>query len=193
MELYEYVTRPIEYYRKWQYRNTGLLVLSLIIFFYFLSNDWLQIWIQRIGDLGYLGAFIAGIFFVSTFTVAPAAVVLFQIADTLNPWEVALLAGIGGMVGDYLIFRFFKDRVFKELLPLFKQYGGSYIANIFKTPYFTWLTPFIGAVVVASPLPDELGVGLLGVSKLKDWQFLLLVFLLDVIGIFIIVTAAQSL
>lgn len=192
MELYEYVTKPIEYYRKWQYRNTGLLILSLAVFFYFSSSDWLQVLINHIGNYGYIGAFIAGAFFVSTFTVAPAAAVLFNLAEKLNPLEVALLAGLGGMIGDYIIFRFFKDRIFEELAPLFKQFGGSYLRNVFKTPYFAWMTPFIGAILVASPIPDEVGIGLLGVSKLKDWQFLFLVFLLDVAGVFIIVTVAQS-
>ena len=192
MELYEYLTKPLQYYRKWQYRNTALLLLSLILFFYFSNSEWLQRTIAYIGNYGYIGAFVAGIFFVSTFTIAPAAAVLFNLADILNPFEVALLAGLGGMIGDYVIFRFFKDRVFHELAPLFKQFGGGYIRNIFKTPYFIWMSPFIGAILVASPLPDELGIGLLGASKLKDWQFLLLVFLLDVAGVFIIVTLARS-
>ncbi len=192
MELYEYVTKPIEYYKKWQYRNTGLLIISLIVFFYFSNSDWLRALINYIGNYGYLGAFVSGIFFVSTFTIAPAAAVLFNLANKLNPLEVAILAGLGGMVGDYFIFRFFKDRVFRELAPLLKQFGGGYVRNIFKTPYFVWMSPFIGAILVASPLPDELGIGLLGASRLKDWQFLLLVFLLDVAGVFIIVTISQS-
>lgn len=192
MELYEYVARPLAYYRRWQYSNTGLLLISLVAFFYLAQSDWLQAAIVRIGDLGYLGAFIAGAFFVSSFTIAPAAVVLFHLADRLNPLEVAILAGAGGMLGDYVIFRFFKDRVFHELAPLFQRYGGSYISNLFKTPYFAWMSPLIGAILVAAPIPDEVGIGLLGTTKLKDWQFLLLVFLLDVLGVFIVVTAAQS-
>jgi hypothetical protein len=47
-----------------------------------------------------------------------------------------------------------------------------------------------GAVIIASPLPDEAGVSLLSLSKLKNWQFILLSFVLNATGIFIIVTLA---
>jgi hypothetical protein len=43
-----------------------------------------------------------------------------------------------------------------------------------------------------SPFPDEVGLGLLGMSKVKTWQTLALLYLLDVVGIFLIVIAARS-
>ena len=68
----------------------------------------MQNFILKIGSLGYLGAFLSGIFFV--FTVAPAAVILFDIANILNP-ILLLLAGLGTVVGDYY-FRYLKDKFF---------------------------------------------------------------------------------
>ncbi len=93
-------------WKHWPYKNTTLLVLSLVAFFYLARTPEVENFINSIGSLGYLGAFITGIFFVSTFTVVPAAVVLFNLADHLHPLEVALLAGLGAMAGDYIIFRF---------------------------------------------------------------------------------------
>jgi uncharacterized membrane protein YdjX (TVP38/TMEM64 family) len=49
----------------------------------------------------------------------------------------------------------------------------------------------LGAIIIASPLPDEMGVGLMGISKLKTSQFILLSFVLNAIGIFIVVTAGS--
>jgi hypothetical protein len=179
-------------YRGWKYKNTTLLIVSLIVFFYFADSVIVRSVIHSLGTTGYVGAFVAGIFFVSTFTVAPAAVVLFYLAEQLNPLEVALLAGLGGVVGDLLIFRFMKDRVFEELAPLFRRLKGSRISELLHTPYFGWLLPVIGATIIASPLPDELGVSILGISKMKQWQFVVLSFFLNAIGIFIVVTFAQS-
>lgn len=186
------VDYPINKYRGWGYKNTGFLVISLVVFFYFANTDFVRNIINTIGGFGYIGAFITGIFFVSTFTVAPAMVVLYNLADRLNPFEVAILAGVGAVVGDYLIFRFFKDKVFEELKPLFFRFKGHYLQKIFKTPYFVWLTPLIGAAIIASPFPDEVGVGILGIAKLRNWQFALLSFFLNATGIFIIVTIARS-
>ena len=183
----------VERYRHWRFKNTLLLIISLIVFFYFADTPLVKNVINGIGNLGYFGAFLTGIFFVSTFTVAPASVVLFYLAKELAPLEVAFFAGLGGVVGDYIIFRFLKDRVFEELKPVFMSLGGMRLSHLFATPFFAWVAPVAGAFIIASPLPDEVGVGLLGISKLKNWQFLLLSLVLNSIGIFIIITLAKAL
>lgn len=180
-------------WKRWHYKNTFLLILSLIAFFYLAKTPAVDRIIRQIGELGYAGAFIAGIFFVSTFTVAPAAVVLYHLADRLHPVEVALLAGLGAMVGDYIIFRFVKDKVFTELTPLMHKLGRPYTRILFKSPYFAWLLPLFGAFIIASPFPDEVGVSILGLTKVKRWQFFMLALALNAVGIFIVVTAARSL
>ncbi|OGD65868.1 hypothetical protein A3F08_00050 [Candidatus Berkelbacteria bacterium RIFCSPHIGHO2_12_FULL_36_9] len=182
----------IKRYKKWQYKNTALLILGLITFFYFVESHIVQNAISQIGNWGYIGAFLVGIFFVSTFTVVPAMYVLYVLADKFNPFEVAVFAGLGALLGDYLIFRFLKDKIFEELKPIFLKLGGNYLIRIFRTPYFAWFVPFVGTAIIASPLPDETGIGILGLSKLKNWQFMLLSFFLNATGIFIIVTLAKS-
>ncbi|MBU2595883.1 hypothetical protein KJ713_03580 [Patescibacteria group bacterium] len=179
-------------WKTWPYKNTALLILSLIIFIYFADSDWLRSIINKIGSLGYFGAFFTGILFVSTFTVAPAVVILFDLADILNPLGIAVLAGAGAVIGDYFIFRFLKDRIFVELSPLFEKIGGSWIKKLFFSPYFVWLIPFAGAFIIMSPLPDEMGVGIIGLSKIKNWQFILVSFLLNAVGIFLVITIARS-
>ncbi len=168
-----------------------LLVVSLIAFFYVARTPQVDAAIKSVGSLGYLGAFMTGVFFVSTFTVAPAAVVLFHLATMLHPVEIALLAGVGAMVGDYIIFRYMKDHVFAELLPLARKAQTPRLKILFKSPYFAWILPVVGAFLIASPLPDELGVSMLGMSKVKKWQFFLLAFVLNTVGIFLIVSAAR--
>ncbi len=176
----------------WKFRNTALLIISLITFFFFAETPFVKNLIQTIGNFGYLGAFFVGILFVSIFTVAPAGVVLFQLADTLNPLGIALAAGTGGVVGDYLILKYLKDRVFLELKPVFMNHGGKPLKKLFKTPYFAWIVPILGAIIIMSPFPDEVGLGLMGMSKVKTWQLLAMLYLLDVVGIFLVVIAARS-
>ncbi|MBW3538044.1 hypothetical protein KY386_00955 [Candidatus Parcubacteria bacterium] len=179
-------------WRNWPFKNTTLLITSLVLFYALADSPIVRTVIDRAGELGYIGAFAAGIFFVSTFTVAPAAVVLFHLADLLNPVEVALLAATGAMLGDYVIFRFLKDRVFDELGGLFMRMGGSYVFDLFKTPFFAWMLPLVGGIMIASPLPDELGISLMGLSKLKKWQFLAATFTLNALGILTVVTLARA-
>lgn len=178
-------------YKNWPYNNTFLLLVSLVLVYVFIDYPFVQNFILKIGSLGYLGAFLSGIFFVSAFTITPAAVILFDIANVLNPYIVAFLAGLGAVIGDYIIFRYLKDRIFYELAPIFNKAGGSWIKKVFMTPYFSWLLPLVGAFMIASPLPDEMGITMMGLSKIKTWQFVLVTFILNAIGIFLLVTFAS--
>lgn len=191
-EIHKVEEKIHTHWHNWHYKNTTLLVVSLVIFFYLAKTPAVDSLIREAGTMGYIGAFVAGIFFVSTFTVAPAAVVLYHLAEQLHPVEVAILAGIGAMVGDYIIFRLMQDKIFKELRPLFRKFGRPYL-TIFKSPHFAWLLPFFGAFIIASPFPDEVGVGMMGLSKIKRWQFFGLALVLNTVGIFIAVSAARLL
>lgn len=188
----EEVLHLTDKWKHWPYKNTAFLILSLIVFFFFADTPVIKNTVSYIGNFGYIGAFFVGIMFVSIFTVAPAAVVLFHLAETLNPLGIAIAAGTGGVVGDYLILRFLKDRIFEELRPVFMNHGGKPLRKLFKTPYFAWAVPILGAIIVMSPFPDEVGIGLMGISRLKTWQLMGLLYLLDVTGIFLIVIAARS-
>ncbi|MEK7118255.1 MAG: hypothetical protein AAB869_01465 [Patescibacteria group bacterium] len=184
--------RLIETYKSWRYKNTWLLIISVVAFFYLAGTPFVERIIAALGGLSYVGSFIAGIFFVSTFTVTPAGIVLYHLAELQNPLGVALSAGLGAVIGDFIIFHFFKDHVFEELKPVFGKLGNHPILRILSTPYFAWILPVLGAFIIASPLPDEVGIGLMGISRMKSWQFLILAFALNAIGIFFIVTLALS-
>lgn len=178
--------------KDWKYKNTTFLIISLIVFVYILNKDFAQIFIKNISALGYAGSFLAGIFFVSVFTIAPASVILLDISKTLSPYLVALFAGVGAMLGDYMILRVLKDRVFEELLPLLKKTENSFFSVVFSSPFFSWMIPLFGAIIIASPLPDEIGIGLMGLSRIKKWQFLLITFALNAVGIFAVIVFGNS-
>lgn len=179
------------HYRNWHYKNTTLVALSVVLLFFLADTPVVLRFVEFMKTFGSLGAFVTGFFFVSTFTVVPAVVVLYHLADVLPPFQVAFYAGLGAVVGDYLIFRFFKDHVLQEIAPLFMRFGGTHISRLLRTPYFAWLAPVLGALIIASPFPDELGITLLGISNLRNWQFLVLSFTLNFLGIFTIITVHE--
>ena len=132
----------------------------------------------NLGAWGYMGAFIAGILFVSTFTVATGIVILLVLAEKLSPIEIGLIAGLGAVIGDLTIFRFIKDGLIEEINPVYRRLGGDHITKILQTQYFSWTLPVIGAIIIASPFPDEIGVSLMGIAKMKTYQFVALSFFL---------------
>lgn len=176
----------------WRFKNTFFLIISLIILFYIADSEVVTKLINQIGDWGYFGALLVGIFFVSVFTVAPSILVIYYLAEYLNPWEVAVFAGLGAVIGDLLIFKFLKNNLFAEWGGLLKSHHKLKINQIFSTPYFSWLLPIIGAIIIISPFPDELGISLMGLSRISKWQFAIISFILNAIGIFIIVNLASA-
>jgi len=177
-------------WKSWKYKNLTYLFISLSFAFLLSLSEIFHTFLLNLGGFGYLGAFITGMFFVSTFTVATAAVVLFILAETLSPLEIGLLGGLGAVFGDFLIFRFVRNNLIDEIELLYIRLGGNHFNKMLHTKFFSWMLPVIGAIIIASPLPDEIGVSLMGISKLKFYQFLLFSFILNAIGIFLVVSAA---
>lgn len=177
-------------WKSYRYKNLTFLFLSLVLALYLFRNETFHSYLLHLGNLGYIGAFFGGILFVSTFTVATATLILLVLAEGLNPIEIGVIAGAGAVVGDVLIFRFIKDGLASEVKFLYNQVRGHHLTKVFHSNYFSWTFPVIGALLIASPLPDEIGISLMGISKMKFYKFLLLSFVLNSIGIFIVITAS---
>ncbi len=141
-----------------------------------------------LGSFGYLGAFLGGMTFVSIFTAAPGAAVLMTLRESLNPLLLAVVAGLGGMIGDYLIMSFIKHEAKNEIQSFPKKQGILTVVRCIRHSKYRLLVAIIGAIVVASPLPDEIGLSLMGISRIKGPWFFFITFLLDFFGIYAMIT-----
>jgi len=168
------------------YRHTIILLLSIVLVALLARTEAFGALVDAIANLGYLGVLLVGMLFVSTFTVTPAAIVLFRLTTQFDPFVLAAVAGLGAMIGDLIIFNFLRDQVYDELKPLFGGLNASRAVRIFKSRWLAWTLPVLGALIIASPIPDELGIALMGGSNITRWQFILLSYLLNTVGIFII-------
>src|SRR3989344_2764118 len=174
-------------------RDLGVIVLSILIAIILGKTGILESILVSTQGARFIGSFIAGIFFVSVFTAAPATVALGEIAQSNSVITVAILGGLGALIGDLIIFRFVKDRVSEHFDYLIKISRSERLLSIFKLKLFRWIVPLVGALVIASPLPDEIGVAMLGLSKMKSSYFILLSFILNSAGILIIGLVAKAL
>ena len=138
------------------------------------------------------GSFVAGLFFTSVFTTAPATIALAQIAQANSIFLVALLGGMGAVIGDLVIFRFVRNHLVEDFSFLLRMPGKKRWVALFHLRATRWLFMFIGALIVASPLPDELGLAMMGITKLKTIYFIPLSFTLNALGILLIGFIAQA-
>lgn len=167
------------------------LVLSIIAAAWLVGSGLIPELVEHTSNFGLIGSFIEGFFFTSILTTIPAIVALIESARYVSPWELALVGGFGAVCGDFLIFRFVRSRLVEHILktalnPRVVRFGESLSSG----PLW-WLGPLGGIIVIASPLPDEIGLVMMGLSRIGLWQFAVLSFVANSGGIFLMALAAQ--
>lgn len=173
--------------------DIGIVVLSILVAFILVRTDALVNVLTATKELEFIGSFIAGLFFTSIFTTAPAIVTLGEIAQESTILGTALLGALGAVVGDLIIFRFVEDRLSEHFIELLKEEGmWRRTKKLFKNKMLRWVTFLAGGLILASPLPDELGIALLGASQLKTGRFIALSFVFNFIGIVVIGILARA-
>lgn len=174
--------------------DIAIIGFSLIIAAILVRTDIFINILDSSQGLEIIGSFIAGIFFTSIFTTAPATVTLAELAQTNSIWLVSLFGAIGAVTGDMLIFRFVKDRFSAHLAELLRHHGLFRRLKVtFRHKSFRWLTLLIGALVIVSPIPDEIGISLLGLTRMKLSWFIVLSFVFNFIGILVVGSVGQAL
>jgi len=179
----------MKFIKNYKYKNLTLVAMSIILAIFLSRYKFINDGLFNLRYIPFIGSFIAGILYVSASTTALGILMLSDLATKLSPLEIAIIAGLGGAVGDFLIFRFFRCNLIEEITPIYNRLGGRRLTRLMHHRYLRWSLPIIGAFIIASPFPDEIGIGLLGVSAIKSYQFVVLSFLLDMTGIFLLVSA----
>lgn len=175
-------------------RHSNLLLLFGGLLFAFLLSrlPFFETIILEIKKFGYFGAIFSGFLFTSTFTVAAGALLLANFAQFLDPFWLIISAVFGALLGDMIIFLFVKDKVSDDISPIYEHFlTKNHLKKIIHTKYFSWTLPVIGALIIASPFPDELGVSLMGLSTISVQKFLLVSFLSHSLGMFFLVSATN--
>lgn len=181
-----------EWWLRYEYKHTTLFILWLMLFVVFFDSAIISGLLRSVEGLGYVGAGIAGVLSVSFFTAAPAAIALIGLADRLDPIALAIVAGAGAMVGDWLLLQFFEERIFHELKPIFIKLHIHHLLMVLQHKATRWILLVLGAFVIMTPLPDEIGIGLLGISHVKPTYLLMVTFVLNTLGLLALVAIVRA-
>lgn len=150
--------------------------------------------LEPLGALGWISSFFAGLFFTSVFTTAPAIVALGEISQGQPLWLVAALGAAGAVVGDVIIFRFLRDHMADRLGSMLQNKSiRMRFKSLIRLKFFRYFTFLLGGIIIASPLPDELGLGLVGFSKVGEKPLIILSYIFNFLGIVAIGLATGAL
>lgn len=103
------------------------------------------------------------------------------------------MAGLGAVIGDLLIFLFVRNRLSNNFFSFLRlRLKGNDVADKLSENGFTRIfLPIIGAAVIASPLPDEIGVAMMGASRIKKRYFIPISYALNSAGIYLLLLASR--
>lgn len=173
----------------------AIFVTAIVVVAYWLSKSGiLTEWVARSEGTEFIAVFLAGIFFTSFSTFPLTLALLNALAQTQVPTPaIALLAGLGAMIGDAGLLSTlrvsFLDDASAYLVKL--THGAFEVAVGQKAVKI--LAFLLGGIVIASPLPDELGLSLMGIAHIPTRYILLVSYIFNVLGVAGIVLAARAL
>jgi len=177
--------------RKIKYPKLILLILSIFIGWLIYKDGNNFFFHQVIYELGYLGTFIAGFFFVYGFTISSSIAILLLLSPLQNFGMAGLIAFAGAVTGNLFVFRFMRISVEGELNDLSRNKLLKIIRKMIekRTPDFVrrYLLPALAGFIAATPLPDELAIALVSWSKdVSITVFSTVAFTINMFGIFIV-------
>jgi len=152
--------------------------------------------ISRLGNLKYLGTFIAGLFFSFGFTT-PFSVGFFLALKPENILVHSLIGGLGAALSDILILKFVKFS-FKDEIKKLKQEPVSREIKLITRKLIAkkirfYLTYLFAGIIIASPLPDEIGITILsGISKVNVKAIGVISWIFNTLGILVMLTLGNG-
>ncbi len=174
------------------WRDIAIVVLSILVAVVLEVSGALEQVLLATQETKFVGSFVAGFFSASMFTVAPATVAIAEIGRSNSLLETVIVGATGAMFGDLLIFRFFKDRLSHHLGAVISRFTAKKSEQKYWRHVIKIVAPILGGLCIALPLPDEAGLALMGISKIKTTRLMAISFFCNMIGVFLVISVARS-
>jgi hypothetical protein len=167
--------------------TVALSYVAAFLLFLFLGPDFFE---GLILPFGLLGILVAGVLYSYSFTASVGALILVSVAHDYAPGVAAVVGGIGALLADIAIFKFIREDLKREIGHIAKT---EFMRLIGSVPIVKerWFRNVFGALILASPFPDEIGIAIMASAKIEEGTFTLLAFIADMFGIYLLVIAAQ--
>lgn len=173
-----------------------IFVICVIAAYLIFRNPVVYDWASKLGGESYLWIFFFGVLFSFGFTT-PFAVGFFVSAQPDSIFLAMIIGGFGALLADMLIFKLIRFSFMDEFELLNKTSAIQEIEHIVKKNLGVRIVHYlifaIAGLVLASPLPDELGVAMLaGMVSAKPKVIGLLSFVFNSLGILIMLLASAA-
>lgn len=173
-------------------RDLLIFFMSIVLAVCIVRGGYIHEVDSLLGSWSILAVFITGFFFTSVLTVAPAAAALGEFSQDMSLALVALVGALGAVLADVVLFRVLRDHVAEDLREIMKSTGVGGMRALRRSPLARRALSVLGALIIASPLPDELGIALMGASRMNQRTFVLIAYAMNVLGVVLVGLAARG-
>ncbi|MGB9708230.1 MAG: hypothetical protein ACPLXC_02820 [Candidatus Pacearchaeota archaeon] len=177
---------------KFKYPKILGFIISVTLAYFIFSNTYVKYFISslNLNMFGYLGSFIAGVFYTFGFT-SPFSTGFFIDLNPSNIILAGILGGLGALLGDLVIFEIVRTYFIDEFRALGKEKPMKWLNKMLRRLLgrgaHTFLLCVFAIVFIASPLPDEAGITILaGLTKIHDYAIAIIGVVSNTIGILIL-------
>lgn len=172
-----------------RYGNLALVILGLVAGGWLLYRPELVTSIVRNESLGYIGSFITGFFYTYGVTNPAATVGFYIVGKTLNPFVIALVGAVGAAISNFLVFYFIKNKVLELVDSFTRRFNFSiYLLahKVHRSLFLRNFVPIVAGLIIASPVPSEIAIGLFAAMKFHLKKFMVYAFVFQFLAIFLI-------
>ena len=176
-----------------KYPKLSLYVTSVILVYFLFSGLIYQPLHDALIFMGYFGTFLAGLLYPYALTSAAGTGILLILAKEQNLLLAWGIAGIGALISDIIIFLFVKYGFSDEVQKLSKESVVRTVNRWIPRSFRVYLLATFAGILIASPLPTEIGVLLMtSIKKISVKNFAIMVYILHASVIFIILLIGST-
>jgi hypothetical protein len=170
-----------------KYPKLLLFIVSVIVVYFLFSGLLYELLHNALLFLGYFGTFLAGLLYPYSFTTAAGTAILLILAKEQNILLAGIIASIGALISDIIIFFFVKYSFGNEVQTLSKESAVQTLSRLIPDSFRAYLLATFACILIAAPLPTEIGILLMtSVKKISTKKFVVIVYILHVSAIFVI-------
>jgi hypothetical protein len=172
---------------KIKYPKLSLFIISVILVYVLFSGLAYKPLHDALVFTGYFGTFLAGLLYPYALTSAAGTGILLILSKEQNILFAGVIAGIGALISDIILFLFVTHSFSDEVQKLSKETIVRTVNRWIPDSIRVYLLAIFAGLLIASPLPTEIGILLMtSLKSISFKKFVIMIYVLHASAIFVI-------
>jgi hypothetical protein len=178
---------------KIKYPKLSLFIITVILVYFLFSGIAYKPLHDALVFMGYFGTFLAGLLYPYALTSAAGTGILLILSKEQNLLLAGVIAGIGALISDIILFLFVTHSFSDEVQKLSEEKVVRTVNRLIPDSIRVYLLATFAGLLIASPLPTEIGILLMtSIKNMSFKKFISIIYVLHASAIFIILLIGNT-